>query len=165
MRDFEIVSCTFCKKSFRSQVPLAAKSGRTFDFLCKSCGREFQHTFTIDRTTPRIIETQGAESLEACPKCRGTLKSHFSECPKCGLILSRIEGVPIELVGKVPLRIGKMWSECRSDLLNTTKHDEFIDLCFRLKQLNFAREQYAGLLKELGSDANVRRYLDKTLSL
>lgn len=165
MRDFEIVTCTFCKKSFRCQTPLAAKAGRTFDFLCNSCDREFQHTFLIDRMAPKMIENQSAEILESCPKCRGLLKSHFSECPKCGLILSRAKGVPIEFVGKVPLRIGKMWSECRIDLLNTAKHDEFIELCFRLKQLNFAREQYAGLLRELGSDVNVRRYLDKSLSL
>jgi len=156
------VQCPSCQQKFR--LDSRELEGTLPEFECLCCQTQFRMEVPIKNPSQvRTIEMEGsktdrmiAESMRSalrrksnlaldvkkCPKCSCLNPRSLTECMRCGIIFSRLEGLPLDRqVGAIPSLV-RAWGDLVGDYQNLRKHFEFVDRCEDLNAVPYALKKY-----------------------
>ena len=107
-----------------------------------------------------------AADLQPCPKCFKPVQPRTSECPHCGVMISKLkelsfnEGTPAHSEA-----LGAAWRKVVGDYANESTHAEFLRLAQRERNLAFAGAQYGQMNKLMATDEITKKRLQEVQAL
>jgi ribosomal protein L40E len=136
--------CVFCHCRFAFSFP----PSNPYDIQC----RVISHSHM-----KRALEGKnltGAESayLKTCPKCAALNPLRSLECYSCGVIFSRVEGLPRDAKLRAQPSLLKKWKAVLADYENQELHEDFLQSCTAVQALEFAKDRYQEMISVQGID-------------
>lgn len=161
------IRCPSCTKLY--EVHSKDVRGRQPQFECVLCHCRFSFSFPPAQPDDiqckilshshmkRALESKtlnGSESayLKTCPKCAALNPLRSLECYSCGVIFSRVEGMPREAHLRAQPSLLKKWKSILNDYENQELHEEFLQSCIAVQALDFARDRYQEAIAMQGID-------------
>lgn len=146
--------------TFQSQSP---------QFDCQICETRFEMSgpVTFGELVP-TIKVQPVVPVEAathCPKCGALQKSDSLDCPQCQVVFSKLDQAvssspsSAQKVASSPLDL--QWTQLLEKFEDLKSHDQFLNLCFQAKHLDFAEERYKAVKSAAGEDVICTEMLEK----
>ncbi|PWU18676.1 MAG: hypothetical protein C5B49_06820 [Bdellovibrio sp.] len=172
---FVRTSCPSCRKRYSIDTRDIHSSEPQFE--CLACLTTFSFVFPTD--TPMNAKSQivrlGRQPLEGridpkvtdvktCPKCSAMNARGSAECRRCGVIFSRLEGLPLDAsLGALPSLV-KAWHDLMDDYENLTKHLAFVSRCEDLQAIPFALKKYQDLKRAQPHDGLAQEMFHRVLA-
>ena len=157
VKDLEEISpefkCSSCESHIRLKTPI--KNSRNVQVELLAPG-------TV-ATALKTLVVNSQRDVRKCPKCFSLQLKNHDECNKCGVLFSRLEGLPLEQqIGALPSLV-KAWQDLMSDYSNLRKHFEFVDRCEDLRAIPFALKKYEELKSVQPQDEIAQNMLQKVI--
>lgn len=173
---FVLFGCPSCGVRYRMDCKDLEESSP--DFKCSSCESHIRLKTPIKNSRNVQVEllelgvavppakkllVNSQRDVRKCPKCSSLQSKGSDECGKCGVIFSRLDGLPLEQqLGAIPSLV-KAWQELMSDYSNLRKHFEFVDRCEDLRAIPFALKKYEELKSVQPQDEIAQSMLQKVI--
>lgn len=131
--------CTDCHAQFKVEKEAEAKKAVT-------------RAFALPQISKPVV--QGV----ACPNCGNLNPKGLSECPKCQVVIAKMDGLTPEVKkeGGRPSLL-RAWQELVKDYSNLQKHMAFVDQCDDLQALPFALRKYKELKEAQPQDETAQK--------
>lgn len=174
------VRCPHCRKLYLVQFGDIKETKPRFE--CVQCHNRFwlamaDMDFSAEveglplqvKEAPRVKSRESVKSaadVQPCPKCFKPIHVRASECPSCGVVISKMkdlafqEGSPSHSEA-----LGTLWRKLIADYGNEALHAEFMRLAQRERNLPFAGAQYAQMLKLMPSDETTKKRVREVQAL
>ncbi len=109
--------------------------------------------------------TPHSQSSKVCPKCGALNRVKATECVRCEVLFSRLEGLPLHRELKVRPAHVRAWEKVIFDYEQLWLHEEFVRSCWHDGALSFALAQYLKLLEVQPHDEIAKKMKEKILQL
>lgn len=162
--------CVTCKCHFGFFVPTVVTSEAEISCFIVSkmaptsvaTSTTFQNENQLDDFRQDLKKQLGAslrKTEQICPKCGAAKFESATECYSCGVIFSRLEGLPSDPNLKAQPSLVKKWKEVLQDYSNDSKHETFVMACADFDALPFAKFKYQEIKSLQGVDLKAEQML------
>lgn len=153
------VHCPQCGKHYRVE----SRSSSLLEeqhFICTAC--QFEFSVGGARSIPKKL---AVATIEFCPFCEHPVTDPSVECRHCLKIPMKYAALS-EQPKKCDLdplqkRLSDAWQDVIEDFASPESHQNFIGLCRKLGNLDFAEERYRRLLDLIGDDPEIEKRLQQ----
>ena len=157
--------CPHCQKLYftlKSDFDLQSEAwdSKLSDFECTNCENAFALIYSHNDTG--LFVTRPVKPIEAahCPKCAYVKNSNSDECPSCGVLETKYRDLE-KLENPKLYQLNNLWKKILVDFEDDKRHLDFINQAQSQQALNFASTKYAGLFELIGSNDQVKAYIDQ----
>lgn len=148
--------CPTCSKLYEVDSRLIKSSSPHFD--CVVCGEVF--CFSFPPVDWHHVETHkignrnsASQKIEkACPKCSALNMNSAQECYSCQVVFQNYELLKREDYPNALPSLVNLWQVYVQDYENSEKQNEFLQKCFALNQLDYAKAKMTSLKKVMGEE-------------
>jgi hypothetical protein len=164
------VRCPNCIKLYAVDAAEIAEAKPQFE--CAKCQTRFWFPFPASLSAGEILgfplawleEKPATEPLApverapeparmfSCPRCQANYGAGDTECPKCGVVFSKIEMSEEMRSVSASSSLRRLWHQVMDNYAVLPGHRKFVHACQRENNLVFASQQYARVLKAHSGD-------------